>query len=44
MAQTDPATPLKRTPLHALHVRLGARMTPFADYDMPVQYPTGIIK
>ena len=44
MAQTDPATPLKRTPLHALHVRLGARMVPFAGYDMPVQYPTGIIK
>ncbi len=44
MAQTDPATPLRRTPLHALHVRLGARMVPFAGYDMPVQYPTGIIK
>lgn len=44
MAQPDAATPLKRTPLHALHLRLGARMTPFAGYDMPVQYPTGIIK
>jgi aminomethyltransferase len=33
---------LKRTPLHASHVELGAKMVPFAGYDMPVQYPTGI--
>ncbi len=33
---------LKTTPLHALHVELGARMVPFAGYDMPVQY-VGII-
>ncbi|HEX2116889.1 MAG TPA: glycine cleavage system aminomethyltransferase GcvT [Alphaproteobacteria bacterium] len=39
---TDTAT-LHRTPLHALHVSLGAKMVPFAGYDMPVQYPTGII-
>ena len=32
-----------RTPLHALHVELGARMAPFAGYDMPIQYPTGIL-
>ena len=44
MAQSDAATPLRHTPLHALHVRLGARMAPFAGYDMPVQYPTGILK
>jgi len=31
------------TPLHALHRELGARMVPFAGYDMPVQYPTGIM-
>ena len=31
------------TPLHAAMWRLGARMVPFAGYDMPVQYPTGII-
>lgn len=36
-------TALKRTPLHALHVELGARMVPFAGYEMPVQYPAGII-
>lgn len=31
------------TPLHSEHLRLGAKMVPFAGYDMPVQYPTGII-
>jgi aminomethyltransferase len=33
-----------KTPLHALHLELGARMTPFAGYDMPLQYPAGILK
>ena len=33
---------LKRTPLHAEHVVLGGKMVPFAGYEMPVQYPTGI--
>jgi aminomethyltransferase len=36
--------PLLKTPLHALHVELGAKMVPFAGYDMPVQYPTGVLK
>jgi aminomethyltransferase len=31
------------TPLHALHVQLGARMAPFAGYDMPIQYPAGVL-
>lgn len=35
---------LKQTPLHALHLSLGARMVPFAGYDMPVQYPDGVMK
>ena len=35
---------LKQTPLHALHQELGARMVPFAGYQMPVQYRDGIIK
>jgi aminomethyltransferase len=35
---------LKKTPLHALHIELGARMVPFAGYDMPVQYPAGVLK
>ncbi|MEY8830361.1 glycine cleavage system aminomethyltransferase GcvT [Sedimentitalea sp. XS_ASV28] len=36
-------TDLKHTPLHALHVELGARMVGFAGYDMPVQFPDGIM-
>ena len=35
---------LKTTPLHALHVSLGAKMVPFAGYDMPVNYPLGVLK
>jgi len=35
--------PLLTTPLHALHGELGAKMVPFAGYDMPVQYPTGVL-
>jgi aminomethyltransferase len=31
------------TPLHALHVELGARMASFAGYDMPIQYPAGVL-
>ena len=43
MAASDPAGSLKRTPLYALHLKLGARMVPFAGYEMPVQYPSGIL-
>jgi aminomethyltransferase len=38
----DPAS-LKRTPLYPLHCSLGARMVAFAGYEMPVQYPAGIL-
>jgi aminomethyltransferase len=38
----DKSTDLKTTPLHALHLSLGAKMVPFAGYDMPVQYPAGV--
>jgi aminomethyltransferase len=34
---------LLKTPLHALHLELGARMVPFAGYSMPVQYPAGLM-
>ena len=34
---------LLQTPLHALHLELGARMVPFAGYAMPVQYPAGLM-
>jgi aminomethyltransferase len=40
----DETAALKKTPLHALHLSLGARMVPFAGYDMPVQYPAGVMK
>lgn len=39
MSDTD----LLKTPLHALHQELGARMVPFAGYSMPVQYKSGLI-
>ena len=35
---------IKQTVLHSLHVDAGAKMVPFAGYDMPVSYPMGIIK
>ena len=36
-------TDLKQTRLHEKHVALGAKMVPFAGYDMPVQYPLGVM-
>ncbi|MBT3306613.1 MAG: glycine cleavage system aminomethyltransferase GcvT, partial [Alphaproteobacteria bacterium] len=39
-----PATDTQQTPLHALHLELGGKMVPFAGYDMPVQYPAGIME
>lgn len=44
MASAPSDTPLKRTPLYDLHVSLGAKMVPFAGYEMPVQYPLGVLK
>jgi aminomethyltransferase len=47
MLATDAQTSqsfLKTTPLHALHVASGGKMVPFAGYDMPVQYATGVLK
>ena len=41
---TEAPETLRKTPLHALHIELGAKMVPFAGYDMPVQYPTGVLK
>ena len=43
MADVSTDGPLAVTPLNALHRAAGARMVPFAGYDMPVQYPEGII-
>lgn len=36
------AESLKRTPLYDLHLAQGAKMVPFAGYEMPVQYPSGV--
>src|SRR5262247_2988406 len=44
MSEALPTSALRRTPLHGLHLRLGARMVPFAGYEMPVQYSSGIVK
>ena len=35
---------LRQTPLYDMHLELGAKMVPFAGYDMPVQYPLGVMK
>ena len=43
MSEPSLPTALSKTPLHALHVALGAKMVPFAGYDMPVSYPSGIL-
>jgi aminomethyltransferase len=42
-SDSNPAAALLTTPLHSLHVALGAKMVPFAGYDMPVSYPAGIM-
>ncbi len=39
----SPTMPPQVTPLNALHRELGAKMVPFAGYDMPVQYPAGVL-
>jgi aminomethyltransferase len=44
MLAREPETSLKRTPLHPLHVASGGKMVPFAGYDMPVQYTTGVLR
>ncbi len=45
MAHSAPtASALKQTPLYALHLEMGARMAPFAGYDMPIHYPLGVLK
>ena len=43
MTQASAHAPLRQTPLHRLHVELGARMVPFAGYEMPVQFKQGIL-
>ena len=40
---SSPSDALLHTPLHALHVELGAKLVPFAGYEMPVAFPAGIL-
>jgi aminomethyltransferase len=44
LARDSETSSLKRTPLHALHLARGAKMVPFAGYEMPVQYSSGVMK
>ena len=44
MLAREAETPLKTTPLHALHRLSGGKMVPFAGYDMPVQFATGVLR
>ena len=44
MLARETETTLKQTPLHALHLARGAKMVPFAGYEMPVQYAAGVLK
>ena len=44
MLARDDNSPLKTTPLHALHVSSGGKMVPFAGYDMPVQFASGVLR
>src|ERR1041384_2635659 len=43
LPESPMAADLKRTPLHDAHMALGAKMVPFAGWEMPVQYPAGIL-
>jgi aminomethyltransferase len=43
-AEITAEQPLRRTPLYQLHLDLGAKMVPFAGYEMPVNYRLGILK
>lgn len=43
MSADNTSSSLLTTPLHALHIKLGAKMVPFGGYDMPVQYASGIL-
>src|SRR5256714_3185583 len=42
--QSSLQSPLKRTPLQAVHLGCGGKMVPFAGYEMPVQFATGVLR
>ncbi len=41
---SQPSSSLAKTAIHSVHERLGAKLVPFAGYEMPVQYPLGVLK
>lgn len=43
MSDTNTSPALRKTPLHSRHVALKANMSPFAGYDMPIEYEHGIV-
>src|SRR5215468_1839293 len=43
MSEARQKAPLLRTPLYKFHLERGARLVAFAGYELPVQYPTGIL-
>src|SRR5438270_12119057 len=43
-AATAAQTALLRTPLYQLHLARGGKIVPFAGYEMPVQFATGVLK
>src|SRR5947208_4267368 len=44
LQQSSLQSPLKRTPLHAVHLACGGKMVPFAGYEMPVQFSSGVLR
>src|SRR5580658_9212512 len=44
MTTTPPQTPALRLPLHSFHLAQGARMVPFAGYEMPIQFSAGTLQ
>ncbi len=44
MLASNNESSLKRTPLYALNLARGGKMVPFAGYEMPVQFPPGVLK
>jgi aminomethyltransferase len=43
-AEESPGTSPKRSPLHQRHVELGAKFAEFGGWEMPLEYPTGVVK
>src|SRR6516165_11568239 len=42
-ATAEDVSELRVSPLHAVHIALGAKMVPFGGWEMPVAYPSGTV-